>query len=227
MAYIFLDESGQFTKYNSEKYFVIGSFTVGEPRRTEKKFRSWCRTRFPKKMRSQNEIKFSQNNIDDKLRIKTIKFISKLDVRIRYCFLKRQNIPDNYWKNKRLQSGILYTETIGELLEMYLPSNDKELHIFCDQRKLLGISKKEFQDIISTRLLPKLPAKSICTVDMMDSLQEPNIQIADWLTGSIARFLETKPLGNELFEILKNNIIGEGKELFNDHWDKTKKLKHS
>jgi len=100
------------------------------------------------------------------------------------------------------------------------------MRIFCDQRKLLGISKKEFQDIISARLLAKLPAKSICTVDMLDSLQEPNIQIADWVTGSIARYLESKPLGNELYEILKNNIIDEGKELFESQWDKTKKLKN-
>jgi len=36
MAYIFLDESGQFTKRPNEKYFVVGSFTIGNPRRTEK-----------------------------------------------------------------------------------------------------------------------------------------------------------------------------------------------
>lgn len=225
MSYIFLDESGQFTKHDHEQYFVVGSFTIGEPRRTEKKFRSWCKTRFPKKMLLQNEIKFSQNNIDDKIRIRTIKHISNLDVRIRYCFLKRENIPDGYWKKKKLQSGILYTEVIGELLETYLPTSDKELRIFCDQRKLLGVTKKEFQDIISAKILSKLPAKSICTVDMVDSEKEPNIQIADWITGSIARYLEGKTLGDELFNILKNNFIGEGKELFKNNQKQTKKLK--
>lgn len=225
MSYIFLDESGQFTKHDHEQYFVVGSFTIGEPRRTEKKFRSWCKTKFPKKMRLQNEIKFSQNNIDDKIRIRTIKHISNLDVRIRYCFLKRENIPDGYWKKKKLQSGILYTEVIGELLETYLPPSDKELRIFCDQRKLLGVTKKGFQDIISAKMLSKLPAKSICTVDMVDSAKEPNIQIADWITGSIARYLESKPLGDELFKILKNNFVGEGKELFKDNRKQTKKPK--
>lgn len=225
MAYIFLDESGQFTKHDHEKYFVVGSFTIGEPRRTEKKFRSWCKTRFPRKMRSQNEIKFSQNNIDDKIRAKTIKFISNLDVRVRYCFLKKQNIPKEYWQKKKLQSGILYTEVIGKLLGTYLPASDKELRIFCDQRKLLGVTKKEFQDIISAKMLSKLPAKSICTIDMVDSQKEPNIQIADWITGSIARYLEGKALGDELFDILKNNIIDDGKELFRNNRRLTKKLK--
>ena len=48
MPYIFLDESGQFTKNNKEKYFIVGSFTVGNPRRTEKQFYSWQRNKFPK-----------------------------------------------------------------------------------------------------------------------------------------------------------------------------------
>lgn len=38
MPHIFLDESGQFTKNSKEKYFVIGSFTIGEPKRTNKDF---------------------------------------------------------------------------------------------------------------------------------------------------------------------------------------------
>jgi len=221
MAHIFLDESGQFNKHNHEDYFIIGSFTVGDPRRTEKQFRSWCRTRFPKKMRAQEEIKFSQNNIDDKLRIKTVKFIAELDVRIRYCYLKRQNIPNHFWRKKRLQSGILYTETINALIEQYLPSTDCDVRIFCDQRKLSGISKKEFQDIIASGVLSKSPAKTVCTVDMVDSKSEPNIQIADWITGVIARKLENKKLGDDLFALLKNNIIDEGMELF-----KNKKPNH-
>ncbi len=139
--------------------------------------------------------------------------------------MKRQNIPEYYWKKRKLQSSILYTEVIGELLETYLPPNDKELRIFCDQRKLLGVTKKEFQDIISAKILSKSQAKSICTVDMVDSQKEPNIQIADWITGSIARYLEDKALGTELFEILKNNIIGDGKELFKNKQQQTKKLK--
>lgn len=71
MAYIFLDESGQFTKHNHEKYFVVGSFTVGNFRRTEKRFRSWQKSKFPKHIRNQSEIKFSEVKISDDLRLKT------------------------------------------------------------------------------------------------------------------------------------------------------------
>jgi len=79
MPYIFLDESGQFTKYKNEKYFIVGSFTVGNPRRTEKQFRSWQRTKFPRKLRHQPEIKFSEIKIGNDFRLKTLKFIANLD----------------------------------------------------------------------------------------------------------------------------------------------------
>jgi len=42
-----------------------------------------------------------------------------------------------------------------------------------------------------------------------------NIQIADWIAGALARYLEKGRLGEKCFKILKENIIGEGKELFN------------
>ena len=49
---------------------------------------------------------------------------------------------------------------------------------------------------------------------MVDSTTNANIQIADWISGALARYLEQKPFGKEYYEILKNNVIGEGKELF-------------
>ena len=92
MACIFLDESGQFSKHNHEEYFVIGSFTIGDPRRTAKAFRGWCRTRFPRRMRTQSEIKWSATGIKNDIRLRTLKYISRLDVRIRYAYILKKNI---------------------------------------------------------------------------------------------------------------------------------------
>jgi hypothetical protein len=61
--YIFLDESGNFTKHNDDKYFVIGSFTVGDIKRTAKDFRAFYRKHFPRKMRYLPEIKWSAAGI--------------------------------------------------------------------------------------------------------------------------------------------------------------------
>lgn len=219
MPFIFLDESGQFTKHNDEKYFVVGAFMVGNHRRTEKQFRAWCRSRFPKKFRYLTEVKFSGTKINEVLRLKTLKFIANLDVRIRYSYLLRHNIPDDYRRKEKLQSGLLYTNIIGETLEMFLPISDNEFRVFCDQRHLKGIKRSEFKQILRARLLPQLQQGSIVQIEMIDSTTNANIQIADWISGALTWYLEGKKLGEECFKILKNNILDEGRELFKDHWE--------
>lgn len=215
MAYIFLDESGQFNKQDRENYFVVGSFTVGNPRRTEKQFRSWQHSRFPRRIRYQSEIKFGGIKISDDLRLRTLKFIANLDIRIHYAYLLRKNIPYNYWQKNRLQSGLLYTNVIGETLEMYLPLKDPEFRAFCDERHLKGFKRSEFKNALKARLLPQLPVGTNIQIEMLSSTTVVNIQIADWITGALARYLEQKELGQEYYEILKNNLLRpEGKELF-------------
>ena len=213
--HIFLDESGNFTKHNHEEYFVIGSFTVGDPKRTAKDLRTFYGKYFPKKMRHQGEIKWSATGISDKLRLKTIRFISKLDVRIRYIYLLKSNIPMGYRTGNKFKDGLLYTNIVGELLDMYLPTVDEDFRLFCDQRRLSGMTKDEFKQIIKSRVLPKLPKNCIVQIEAVDSASKVNIQIADWISGALARYLEKGKLGNEYHAILRANMLGEGKELFN------------
>lgn len=216
--HIFLDESGQFYKNHTEGYFVIGTFTVGDPRRTAKRFRAWCKTRFPKKMRKRPEIKYSDSGISKELRIKTVQYISKLDVRIRFTYIKRENIPEKFRAKNSIESGLLYTHIVGETLQMYVSSADQIFHVFCDQRRLKGVRKTQFIEIVTTQLLPMCPKGTNIQIEMVDSEQYPNIQITDWVVGALAAYLNKKPLGKELFEVLHNNIIGEGAELFKEYW---------
>jgi len=216
--YIFLDESGQFTKHNNEQYFVIGSFLTSDPRRIEKMFKSWQKTKFPRKNRNQPEIKFSEVNINDELRLKTLRMISEMDIRIKYTYLKRENIPAKYKNDGKLNSGILYTQVVAENLKLYASAADNELRVFCDQRHLKGITRKEFKNILTAAILPLMPRSSIIQIEMIDSKTNANIQIADWISGALARHHEKKDLCNECYEILKNNII-ESDELFKDYWE--------
>ena len=103
---------------------------------------------------------------------------------------------------------------------MYLPANDLEFRVFCDKRHLKGIKRSEFREILKTRLLLQMPGKSIVQIEMIDSEQNVNIQIADWIVGALARYLEGKELGDECYQILRNNLLGSGKELFKDFWEK-------
>jgi hypothetical protein len=226
MPYIFIDESGQFSKNNGGGYFIVGSFSVGNPRRTEKGFCSWQRSRFPRKFRHQPEIKFCDVKIEDNLRLKTLNHIAKLDVRINYSYLLKKNIPEEYWKKDKLQSGHLYANIIGEILEMYLPTTDKEFRVFCDERHLKNLTKSQFEELLKNRLAPKLLSGSIVQIEMIDSKKNANIQIADWISGALAWYLENKPLGKECFVTLKNNIICS-KELFEGHWENKYKKSQS
>lgn len=212
--YIFIDESGQFTKHNNEEYFVVASFTTGDPTRIAKRFRSWTRSRFPRKMKTQNEIKWSSSKINNSLRLRTLKHISKLDVRIRFVFLLRKNIPYNYHNKHGLESGLLYTNVIGDVLEDYLPIDENSFLVFCDRRHLKKMSEKSFRSILETRLLTNLSSNSIVKIKMVDSTTNVNIQVADWIAGGLTWYLEGHPLGDECFKILKNNLLGNGKELF-------------
>jgi len=217
--FIFLDESGQFHKNHNDKYFIIGSFTIGDTKRTAKRFRSWCNTRFPEKIRRQSEIKYSDSGISDDLRLKTIKFICDLDIRIRFSFINKKNIPEKYRKKDGLESGFLYTDIVGEILKTYLPTDDSLLHVFCDQRSLKGVTKKSFAEKVTIYLLPHLPKGGKIKIEMVDSREYVNIQIADWVVGGFASYLNKKPLGGKIFDLFKNNIIGESKEIYKDYWE--------
>lgn len=211
--YIFLDESGNFSKYNHEEYFVIGSFTVGNQRRTAKAMRAWSREKFPRKMCKQAEIKWSSSGISDDLRVRTIKKIAAMDIRIRFGYLLRQNIPDQYRRKGKINSGVLYTNIISEVLESYLPTDEKEVHVYCDRRSLKGITKRQFETAITSHLLPLCSTNTRIEVEMIDSTTNPNIQIADWICGAYMHYLEKRTGGDEFYKALKNSIL-ETREFF-------------
>lgn len=212
MPTIFVDESGTFKESQDERYFIIASFTVGDPKRTAKQFEAWRKTKFPRKIRNLSEVKYSDNGISDDLRIRTIQHISSLDVRIRYAYLKCKNIPATYRKNGATQSGILYTELLGKALEQYFPIMEESFFVICDQRRLKGVSHSQFKKMLETKILTNSPSGTNVRVTRVDSMSDRNIQIVDWIAGAIAAYLNEKPLGEKLMDILKNNVIGSGEE---------------
>lgn len=217
--FIYLDESGNLTKKNG-KYFIVASFTVGDPRRIAKAFRKWQRDKFPRKLKYQAEVKFNDSHLTDGLRFKTLTFLAKQDIRIFYTYLKITNIPHDYQnKEGSIKTGLLYTHIVGDTLELYLPITEAEFRVFRDQRILKGVLLKDFNEHLATQLLPQLPAKIILQIQAMDSTSSPQIQIIDWVCGALARYHEGKTKGEEFYNILKNNVV-KGKELFSDYWTK-------
>ncbi len=218
--HIFIDESGNFTG-DKDRYFIVGGFVTGGHRRTRKAFRRWQKTKFPKKLRHKNEVKFSDTGLNDELRFKTLSCFTKYDIRIFYTFLKRENIPQEYRKKKGIETGLLYTEVVAKTLNLLLPTTDLEFRISRDKRHLRRLSQIRFNEIIKLDLLPKLSAKSLFQIEAIDSGTNPNIQIADWMCGALFRYYNKRKNGERFFATLKNNIIASD-ELFRDYWTNKK-----
>lgn len=218
--FIYLDESGTLTESDG-KYFVVATYTVGSSRKITKAFRKWQKTKFPRKLRSQTELKFNDSHIDDKLRLKTLKYFAKQDIRIFYTYLKKQNIPQEYYKKGRVtKTGLLYTEIVKAALELYLPVTESQFTVVRDQRTLKGVTANKFNEMLRASLLPKLPAKILFQVQVVDSATNSLIQVADWVCGALARYHEAKSGGEEFYTILRGNIVQE-KELFSEKWTRT------
>ena len=215
--YIFLDESGNFTE-DKDKYFIVGGFITGNPRRTAKAFRRWQHTKFSnRKLRYRAEVKFSDTRLNEKLRLKTLEYFTKQDIRIFYTFLKNSNIPLEHRKKQQIESGFLYAEIIAQTLQLLSPTSDLEFRIFRDQRHLKKIPQAKFNKSLKLDLLPNLPAKALVQIETLNSASNPNIQIADWICGALFRYHNKGKNAKQYFSILKNSII-VSKELFENYW---------
>ncbi|MCD6500504.1 DUF3800 domain-containing protein [bacterium] len=214
--YIFLDESGNFTG-DKNRYFIVGGFLTGNARRTAKAFRKWQRRKFPKKLRYKNEVKFNNTGLNDELRLKTLSYFTKQDIRIFYTFLKTRNIPKEYRKKAGIETGFLYAEVVAKTLNLLLPTTDLEFRIFRDKRHLYRLTQAKFNERIKLDLLPKLLPRSLFQIEAIDSATNPNIQIADWICGALFRYHNNRKNGDKFFITLKNNIVAS-EELFKDYW---------
>jgi len=218
MPSIYIDESGQFAKDGGNKYFVVASFTVADPKVSWKGFQSWQNLKYPKLVRRLPEVKFSEKLITNDLRLATLRTISQLKVQIRYVYLDKKNIPEKFRHKGSLRDGQLYAHIIAELLELYFPIKDMDLRVFCDERHLKGVTRKDFLDNLQAYLIPLMSPGSLVQVDMVHSHENTNVQIADWIAGALSRYLNNRPLGQKCFNVLHDNIMGSGKELFKDIW---------
>ena len=218
--YIYLDESGNFTG-NKDNYFVVGGFVTSNPRRTSKAFRKWQHTKFiNKKLKYRSEFKFSDTRLTEKLRLKTLEYFSKQDIRIFYSFLNTKNIPLEFRKKSCIESGFLYAEIVAQTIHMLLPTSELEFRIFRDERQLKSLPQKEFNRTLRLDLLPHLSKNALVEVVSLDSTANVNIQIADWVCGALYRYHNNKGQnGNKYFFTLRNNIVFS-KELFDSYWEK-------
>lgn len=183
--FVFVDEAGNFSDEGND-CFIVGGFITNDPKRTAKAFRKWQHSKFAnKKLRFRNEVKFSDTRLTKALRLKTLSYFAKQDIRMFYSFLETKNIPLEYRGKKGLKSGLLYAEVIAKALHLLLPADDLEFRVFRDTRQLKGVPRAEFDQLIKLDLVPHLPTKVKFEIKAVNSASYPNIQIADWVCGAL------------------------------------------
>jgi len=219
--YIFIDESGNLSGSKNE-IFVVGGFISNNPIRTARAFRQWQHKHFPKKIRQKSEVKFSDTGLAEKLRLKTFTYFIKQDIRIFYSFLMTENIPLEFRRKRRIESGRLYTELVAKTLDMIFPSAESQVVLNLDHRSLKKVSQKEFKESLRLHILLQLSKKASVYVNTVDSATDPNIQIADWICGALYRYHAKRPFGKKFYEILHSSIIAYD-ELFKDYWQEFNK----
>lgn len=224
--YIYLDESGNFTG-NKDNCFIVGGFVTPDPRSVAKSFRKWQHRKFyNKKLRYRTEVKFSDTRLTEELRLKTLNYLIRQNIKIFYSFLDTTNIPLEYRKKDRIESGWLYAEIVAQTIHLLLPTSELEFRVFRDERQLKKLPQKEFNQTLKFNFLPGLPARSVVEVKSLDSTISPNIQIADWICGALFRHHNKMKNGDQYFSILKNSIVNS-KELFDGYWEKLYRNKNN
>jgi len=215
--YIFLDESGNFSGGQND-FFIAGGFITNEPKRTARVFRKWQHKHFPKKIRRKSEVKFTDSGLQEFLKLKTFNFLASQDVRVFYVFFNVKNIPLQYRCKGSVEAGLLYEAIVEQALQLLLPNGDLEFRVFRDFRHLKGLSQAKFNEILKLGLAPRFSLKTIFQVEAVDSTENANIQIADWVCGALFRYYNKRQNGGQYFTILKNSIIAS-EELFKDYWE--------
>lgn len=213
--FILLDESGDFFK--KDDYFVVGGFVTDNPKRTAKAFRKWQQGKFKKQLRYRTEVKFTDTRLTDKLRAQTLQHFIKQDIRIFYTYLGTKNIPAEYRRKGRIETGKLYTNIVVHTIGFVLPSKQTEVSVMIDPRQLKNITGAEFRDTVKSSIVFQLPKGAAVYVTTPDSTTNVNIQIADWICGALYQYHIGKKAGAQFYEILKEHIIKQ-EEFFKDFW---------
>ena len=203
--YYFFDESGQMSFKTEESIFVVAGFYTDNPKEIQKKMKIWFQTKFPRNMKILSEIKWTAK-ISDELRISTLTCLKNLDISIIFKFITKEELIKRYFTFRKFDSTNVYTELLLEILHQHISSDTNTVYIFCDRRPLYNITSIDFIGMICRDLKKRVGTKIRIEMEMIDSTTSTGIQIADWIAGAIARYVEKGHLWKEIGQIFELDI---------------------
>lgn len=196
---IYLDESGDLgCGKGASKYFLIVLVVVKDEKDLEKIIRKIRINKLNKGLKKCPEIK--ANNSNDKIRIKVLKGIAKMDVKI-YCHILDKSTIHNDLKD--MKEKIYNDITVKNISK--IPFTDKRVELIVDRCKS---TKKRliFDSDINNELMNIKPFLDL-RISHLDSKNSPQLQAVDFIAWSILRKYERKE--SYYYNIIKDKLHSE------------------
>ncbi|TSC97113.1 MAG: hypothetical protein CEN88_167 [Candidatus Berkelbacteria bacterium Licking1014_2] len=201
MKYVYIDESGDFgLSKKSTKTVIIAASFLNSPKELSIWFKRIKRRKLDKKLRKHSEIKaaaapkkfldyfYQHANAD-------------LTFSVYAVIIDKNKIP---LKLKR-EEGIVYLQSIEQLLKISQPEMDKVMFWYFDRRPIKNIGWETLRQNIRARLLLlSTNPRPLIEVHHLDSIRSLNIQFADFIAYAVFQSVENND--NRWFKIIKSHI---------------------
>lgn len=204
---VYVDEAGDLGfSPSSTKYFIIAYLIVEHPNRIGTEVKRLLKTLNKKNRKKINEFKFRED--EDKVRLKILSFIRKrYDLKAGKVVINKGYVMNHLKVNKELLYNYLIADFIVEDIVNFYDTRHINLHLDLRMSKTAIHSFNDyFARKVSWRLIDSGRTSNITNKVFHDNSQnEPCIQIADYIAGSLFRFYERQV--PKYLEIIDNKIV--------------------
>lgn len=204
---VFVDESGDlgFNERSSD-YFIIGFLVANYPERIKHDIRRLLKSLNMKRRQKITEFKFSTDR--DETRHKMLNLITKHDIDAGSIIIRKAAVKAHLRDNKSMLYNFLVADHIVQaILSSYENATHVNLHLDVSMSKN---SRQEFSNYFSNKMQwsrsdRKINQSISNSVSHDYSHQEPCIQAADYLAGSLYQLFEHND--SRYFDMIKHKVV--------------------
>lgn len=201
---IFIDESGDlgFTKKSSQ-YFVLAALIIQDTLAIRRCFAKIRRNKLKKKYRELPEFKF--NNSGGEIRKRILSCIASAGVDIAFSVLRKEQVYPHLRSNHQIVYNYLTGSLISHIIQRFYDGDLVEIIV---DKSLNGIQREAFDQYLVYKTFEKNPVRDFSSIPIRiehaDSKNEPGIQAADFIAGSLHYYYRT---GDTIFsEIIEEKV---------------------
>lgn len=201
---IYIDESGDlgFTD-RASPYFVIAAVIVCDALAIHRCFAKIRRNKLRKKYRELPEFKFNNSGPEIKKRI--LACIASADVVIAYCVLRKEQLYPHLRSNHQIVYNYLTGSLISHIIQRFCTDHNVAITV---DKSPNEIQREAFDEYLVYKTFEKNQTTALAdiriTIEHTDSKNEPCIQAADFIAGTLNYYYRTND--DSFSSIIKGRI---------------------